>query len=567
MHSGSIRGVIVVFFSKNPYFRNRLRFRQNAWFIDSITEGLLSKEAFKVKTQVQLEFGLLDYIVLVGYLIGVACLGIYAAGRQSSTNDYFMGGKDMPWWAVLLSVVATETSTLTFISIPAVSYGSDITFLQITFGYILGRIVVSMVFLPAYYEGKLTTAYQYLATRFGASMRNITSSTFMVTRLLADGVRLFATAIPLAVIFRLGGAFTEMSDLHVYLIAIAAIAGITIVYTFIGGIKAVVWMDVMQMTIYVGGAILAIFILIFNIPDGLTGAMGKALSEGKLNLIDFGESVGQSIQSPYAFFTAVIGGAIFSLASHGTDHLIVQRLLTTKTLRDSQKALIGSGLVACAQFAMFLFIGLLLYSFYDGQTPEALGLSNMDEIFAMFIIEHLPIGISGLIVAALLAAAMSSLSSSLNSLASATTLDLYKPYFGKDNSESKDLWISRGITVFWGFVITGSAFLFALIQTQAEGEQPAVVELGLEIASYTYGGLLGAFLFGLFTNKPNLTDAIIGFFAGLLAMLYLVEGVIQEFLPGTGLAVAWPLYTLVGSVVVLSVGTISYYIRTRFFSE
>lgn len=510
-----------------------------------------------------MEFGLLDYIVLVGYLIGVALLGIYAAGRQTSTNDYFMGGKDMPWWAVLLSVVATETSTLTFISIPAVSYGSDITFLQITFGYIIGRVVVSMIFLPAYHEGKLTTGYQYLANRFGGAMRNITSTTFMITRLLADGVRLFATAIPLAVIFRFGGLFTEMSDLQVYLIAIAAIAGITIIYTFIGGIKAVVWMDVMQMTIYVGGAVLAVFILAFNIPDGITGAMSNAMGEGKLRLIDFGDSIGQSIQSPYAFFTAVIGGAVFSLASHGTDHLIVQRLLTTSTLRDSQKALIGSGLVACAQFALFLFIGLLLYSFYEGQTPEALGLSNMDEIFAMFIIEQLPVGISGLIVAALLAAAMSSLSSSLNSLASATTLDLYKPYFGQTNTASKDLWISRSITVFWGVIITGSAFMFAFIQTQAEGEQPAVVELGLEIASYTYGGLLGAFLFGLFTTKPNLTDAAIGFFTGLIVMLYLVEGVIQDFLPGSGIPVAWPLYTLIGSIVVIATGLLSYYIRTK----
>lgn len=514
-----------------------------------------------------MEFVALDYIVIVVYLIAVAVLGIYAAGSQSSTTDYFMGGKNLPWWAVLLSVVATETSTLTFISIPAVAYGSDITFLQITFGYIIGRIVVSMIFLPAYHEGKLTTAYQFLASRFGGTMRNITSSTFMVTRLLADGVRLFATAIPLAVILRLGGAFTEMSDLNVYLIAISAIAGITIIYTFIGGIKAVVWMDVMQMTIYIGGAILAIFILIANISGGAGAAMSTAFDEGKLQLIDFGESFAQSIQSPYAFFTAVIGGAIFSLASHGTDHLIVQRLLTTNTLRDSQKALIGSGLVACAQFALFLFIGLLLYSFYNGQTPEELGLSNMDEIFAMFIIQELPVGISGLIVASLFAAAMSSLSSSLNSLASATTMDLYKPYFGKQNTQSKDLWISRAMTVFWGVVITGSAFLFANIQVQAEGEQPAVVELGLEIASYTYGGLLGAFLFGLFTKKTNLTDAVIGFFTGLLAMLYLVEGVIQDFLPGSGLPVAWPLYTLIGSVVVIAVGYASYLVRTKILGQ
>lgn len=509
-------------------------------------------------------FTTLDYIVIVIYLVGVAILGIYIAGKQSSTTDYFMGGHDLPWWAVLFSVVATETSTLTFISIPAVAYGGNLTFLQITIGYIIGRIIVSRIFLPAYFKGNLSTAYQFLEQRFGASMRNAASTTFMVTRLLADGVRLFATAIPLAIILRLGGAFTGWGDIELYLLSIAAISLITLIYTLIGGIKAVVWMDVMQMAVYIGGAFFAIIVLFLDLSNGISGAMSAASEAGKLKMFEFGfdMSFAEFIAQPYTFFTAVIGGAIFSIASHGTDQLIVQRLLTTRNVDNSQKAIVWSGVVVAFQFGLFLFIGLLLYAFYDMQSAQQLGLATTDEIFAKFIVEQLPMGISGLIIASLFAAAMSSLSSSLNSLASSTALDLYKPYFGKDNTEAEDLRISRIITMVWAVILTGSAFFFAYLQLQ-EGERPAVVELGLGIASYTYGGLLGAFLLGRLFNGPDKTDAMIGFFVGLVSLLFMVEGPAQNILPGEGLAIAWPLYTVVGSAIVIAVGKLSQLIRNK----
>ena len=509
-----------------------------------------------------MEFSLIDYIVIVVYLIGVAGIGIWIAGRQTSTSDYFLGSRDIPWWAVLFSVVATETSTLTFISIPAVAYGGNLTFLQITLGYIIGRVLVSIWFLPKYYEGNLSTAYEFLGQRFGQSMRNATSTTFMVTRLLADGVRLFATAIPLAVILRLGGAFAGWNDFEVYLLSISVIAVITVLYTLIGGIKAVVWMDVMQMGVYVGGAVLAGVIMLGGIQGGFSGAMNLAAESGKLQVIDFGFDLPLAafLAQPYTFFTALIGGAVFSVASHGTDQLIVQRLLTTRNVQESQKALIWSGVVVALQFTLFLGIGLLLYAFYDMQTAEALGLATTDEIFAKFIVEQLPVGLSGLIVASLFAAAMSSLSSSLNSLASSTTLDLYKPYFGAENTAEEDLKISRIITIVWAVILTGSAFLFAYLQLQ-EGERPAVVELGLGIASYTYGGLLGAFLLGRWSTGPDKTDALIGFFAGLISLLFMVEGPVQNLLPGEGLAIAWPLYTVVGSLIVLLVGNIAHLVR------
>ena len=508
-------------------------------------------------------FTFIDYLVLILYFVGVAVFGIILSGRQKSTSDYFLGGHQIPWWAVLFSVVATETSTLTFISIPAVAYGGNLTFLQIIFGYITGRTIVSFLFLPKYHQNRLSTAYQFLGARFGSSLRIITSSTFMVTRLLADGVRLFASAIPIALILRLAGV--RISDLNIYLMAILMISIVTVFYTFFGGIKAVVWMDVIQMGVYIGGALLAVWILLSRLSPNLSGAVEMAQEAGKFKFIDFGGGMNFKtfIAQPYTFFTALFGGAVFSVASHGTDQLIVQRLLTTKNLRSSQKALIGSGFVVFLQFALFMFIGLLLFGFYGGQTPDQLGLATADEIFAKFIVEEIPAGLSGLIIAAILAAAMSTLSSSINSLASSTTLDIYKPHWGKTNSPEKDLKISRIITICWGFVITGSAFFFAALQLNSSGERPAVVELGLSIASYTYGGLLGVFLLGVLSKKIRHTDALIGFFSGLTALLFLVNGPIQNLLPGQGLNLAWPLYTVVGASIVIFVGHISFIVRRR----
>ena len=393
-------------------------------------------------------------------------------------------------------------------------------------------------------------------------MRNATSATFMITRLLADGVRLFATAIPLAIILRLGGAFEGWSDAEVYMLSIAVISAITLLYTFFGGIKAVIWMDVVQMAVYLGGAILAMFILLNKLPNGWDSVIAASESANKFQIfrLGFDMSFKEFIAQPYTLITAVVGGAVFSLASHGTDQLLVQRLLATGSLKSGQKALIWSGVVIIFQFSLFLVIGLMLFTFYQGASAESLGLVTTDEIFVKFIVEQLPAGISGLIVAALFAAAMSSLSSSLNSLASATTYDLYKPYFGRSNTDEQDLKVSRIITLIWGVTLTGSAFLFTFLQLSG-GERPTVVELGLGIASYTYGGLLGAFALGMLFKSPTTKDALIGFFSGLIVLLFLVKGPVQNILPGDGLAIAWPLYTLVGSLVVVGVGLFSNWIR------
>lgn len=506
-------------------------------------------------------FTIIDYVIVALYLFGVSFFGIKVSGKQRSPEDYFLGSHKIPWWAVLFSVVATETSTLTFISIPAVAYSGNLTFLQIAVGYILGRIAVSLFFLPKFYKGEMTTAYQYLGQRFSSSMRNAASTTFMITRLLADGVRLFASAIPVAIILRLAGI--KIPTLSIYFLSILIISTATFFYTFLGGIKAVVWMDVVQMGVYIGGAVMAASVILARLPQGLSGVITSAQSSGKLELLYLGFDLNLSefFAHPYTLITAVIGGAFFSVASHGTDQLIVQRLLSTRSLKSSQKALTVSGLVVFAQYAFFMFIGLLLFSFYAGKTPAQLGLTTHDEIFAKFIVEQMPPGFSGLIIAAILAAAMSTLSSSINSLASATTMDIYKPYLGKNNTVKKDLRISRIITGFWGLIIAVSAFIFAIIQLKSSGERPAAVEIGLGIASYTYGGLLGVFTLGMLFRNVDRRDALIGFFSGLTALLFLVKGPAQQILPGQGLSVAWTLYVIIGGAVVVLTGNLSHIIR------
>ena len=501
----------------------------------------------------------LDYIILVVYLIGVAVFGVLIAGRQKSTTDYFLGGRNLPWWAVCFSVVATETSTLTVIGVPAVAYGGSMTFLQITLGYIVGRILVALYFLPRYYEGTLSTAYDFLGRRYGDQMRFTASTTFMVTRLLADGVRLFATAIPLKVI-------ADSAGFSVSYFAIIAVLGmITIIYTLIGGIKAVVWMDTVQMVLYIGGSIVALMFLLDAVPETW---WGDASDFGITQILftGAGETFASWFSQPYVLLTAVVGGAIFSMASHGTDQLIVQRLLTCRTARGGKAALVSSGFIVMLQFALFLVIGVLLWSYFDGASPETLGMSRTDEIFPRYIIEGLPPGLSGLLLAGIIAAAMSTLSSSLNSLASSSMLDIYQRIKKSTAyiSDASNLRTARALTLFWGLLFIVFASLF-------ENNQNPVVELGLSIASFTYGGLLGAFLLGLFAKNTKQSDAIIAFLITIVTMVVIIFGVwyspdhgwFFHLNPGSDViaangyrSVGWPWYTAIGSLLTVVIGSL-----------
>jgi SSS family transporter len=469
----------------------------------------------------------LDYLVILAYLAGITAFGILRGGRQSSARDYFLGSQRIPWWVICFSIVAAETSALTFISIPGVAYLTNLTFLQVTFGYLIGRVVVSCLLLPAYYRGELSTAYAFLEQRFGRKTRSLAAIVFLFTRIAADGVRLFATAIPLRFVLNVD-----------YPTAIAILAAVALLYTTIGGVRGVIWVDAVQMLIYLGGAVVAIIFLVTHTEGGWGVGLQVAADADKLRLFDFGFGT-DFFQRPYTLLAGLLGGALLSMASHGTDQLVVQRLLAAGSLTASRKALIGSGIIIVLQFALFLIVGLLLFGYYHGRPPAELGLQRHDEIFPRFIIEGLPPGLSGFIIAGLLAAALSTLSGSISSLASSTLLDLYHPLTGRQVEGPRALRVSRQITAGWAFLLVISALVFM-------NTSQTVVELALSIASFTYGGLLGTFLLGVLFRKPQQEDALAAFVGGVLVMVAVIALK----------AVAWTWFTFIGVLATVAIGLV-----------
>ncbi len=448
---------------------------------------------------------LLDYIIIALYLIGVTVFGVISGGKQRTVTDYFLGGKTLPWWAVGFSIVASETSTLTFISVPGLAYKSNMHFLQVAFGYLAGRLLVSLVFIPAYYKGNLETAYDFLGRRFGVSLRKFASSVFIVTRVLASGVRLFATAIPVHII-------TGWD----YAACILVIGGFTLVYTYLGGLKAVVAMDVVQLFIYLGGAAAAMYIILTALPGGWSDVVQRATAGGadkfQIFNLEWGGGPMGFLASPYTLLGGLLGGTFLTMASHGTDQLLVQRLLGCVSKRDSQRALMLDACFIVLQFAFFLVLGLCLYAFYNGASLADLGLKSSDEVFPKFIVENLPEGLSGFVIAGVLASAMGSLSSSISSLASSTYLDLFKQSgAGAVVDDARGVRWSRAFTLFWGILLIGGALLFTSTTNP-------VIELGLKIQSVTYGALLGAFFLGLLPSPLTRVDAYAGFVAALAVM-------------------------------------------------
>ncbi len=465
----------------------------------------------------------LDILVMAVYFGAVIGIGVHFTRKQRDASDYFLGRHSIPWWAVMLSIVATETSALTVISIPGLGARTDLTFLQLPFGYLIGRVGVALWLMPGYFRGEQQTAYERLEARFGSSTRRLASVLFMVIRSLGDSVRVFATAIPLTIVT--GWSIP---------VSIVVVAVVTVAYTWAGGIKAVIWVDVMQMGIYTLAAFATIAVAA-SMAGGVDAVLGPALAAGKLKVLNWSPS----FSATYTVAGGLVGGALLSAASHGTDHLIVQRLLSTRTLRDANKALIGSGVLVIGQFAIFLLVGTFLWA-VGAQDTSVSG----DEIFPMFVVSNLPPGVSGLVIAGILAAAMSTVSSSLNSLASATTHDFYAPL--KRRSEPEHLLtVGRWATVGWAVVLIGGALSFK------SSDQP-VVELALSIASITYGGLLGVYILGGVLERARQRDAILAITAATLTMV-----VVVLVKPGPLAGLAWPWYVPMGTAVTLLVGALS----------
>ncbi|MYX96386.1 sodium:solute symporter [Streptomyces sp. SID486] len=452
----------------------------------------------------------LDLLVIVVYLVAIAVIGLRLAGRQKSAKDYFVGEGHMPWWAVSFSVVATETSVLTVISLPGGAYsGQGFGNVELALGYVIGRVVVATALIPLYKRGGFVSAYQYLGCRFGPRLQGLASLAFVFTRLLAEGVRLFASAIPIKLLLDEFGVHAG------YRVIIVVLTVITVVYTYLGGIKAVIWTDAIQMGLYLGGALLAIGVLAGHVGgDGFR----RALHAGRFTLFDTDFGLAHILTSPFALPTAIIGGAIFAMASHGSDQLIVQRVLATRSPRDGQKAMIGSGVFVTVQFAAFSLVGALLWSYNQGRSFTELGLSSSDDLYPDFILHGLPVVISGLLVAGILGAAMGSLSSALNSMSNSTVADIIHSLFRTTPSEDFLLRVARLMTLVWAVLMA----LFACAFSAGTGN---VYLTGLTIAGYTYGALLGAFLLGRLVRRASEADAVIAFLVTVGVMTYVVRGV------------------------------------------
>jgi SSS family solute:Na+ symporter len=486
----------------------------------------------------------LDFIVLVGYLIGITALGIWVGRRQKDAKDYFVADRAIPWWAVMFSIVASETSALTFISIPGLAYGGNLGFLQVAVGYLIGRVVLSFTLLPRYYEGNLVTAYALLEKRFGLATRRFTSIVFMVTRGMADSVRVFATAVPIALI--IGPLLPPKAVMPV---AVLVLGTLTVIYTIRGGMRAVVWTEIVQASVYIIGGISAMVVAGGLVDGGWEAIRASAGTAGKLQIISWADP----FTTPHNMFAGLIGGAFLSMASHGADQLIVQRLLSSRSLKDARVALIGSGIAVIFQFALFLMLGVGLWAFYAGrQFPVP------DAIFPTFIVDHMPHGLIGLLLAAVLAATMSTHSGAINSLAAASTHDIYLPLTGKKPDDAQTLRIGRIFALIWGIALTGGALLFP------ENSKTPVVVVALSIASFTYGGLLGGFFLAIFWRRAIQRDAILGMAVGIAAMTFIVfaKQIIAAFPsmePSLGYVatIAWPWYVLIGTTITLLAGILS----------
>jgi SSS family transporter len=459
----------------------------------------------------------LDLAIIALYLVGITLFGLRFRKRQRSLRDYFLAGRDIPWWAIALSIVAAETSTLTIISIPGLAYDTNLTFLQVVMGYVVGRVVISFVLLPQYFRGDLYTAYELIERRFGRGLRSVTAGLFLLTRAAAEGVRIYAVSIVVSIALGTG----EVAS-------IAIITVLTLIYTFEGGLAAVIWTDVVQTAIYVGGTLVGLVTILHLVPGGWTAIHAAAANAGKLQVFDFSTN----FWLPYTFWAGVIGGTAFTTASHGTDQLFVQRLLAARGQKQSATALISSGLAILFQFALFLMVGIMLWAFY--RVPSA-NFGKPDRIYPTFIVSQMPHGISGLLIAAILAAAMSNLSAALNSLSSSTIMD-FVLRLRPQTDERARMRLSRLATFFWAMLLFGLAIL-------ALHKVGRVVEVGLQIASVAYGAMLGVFLLGVLTRKTNQRGAMVGMLFGFGLELYLWRT-----------HVPWTWWVLIGTIVTFTVG-------------
>ena len=469
----------------------------------------------------------IDYLVIGVYLVAITAFGSWFARYQKTTRDYFLTGRSIPWWAICFTIVATETSTLTFIGIPATAYAGNMTFLQLAIGYVIGRVLVSVLFIPAYFRGELFTSYELLQRRFGTRVKTLAAIIFLITRSLADGIRLFTTALVISVV-------TPLPVTWVVVVLGAAM----IVYTMRGGVSAVIWTDVVQMFVYIAGAGAVAIALLNRIPGGWEEVVRVGRETGRFAVID----VSLDLTKAYTLWAGVFGGVALTLATHGTDQFLVQRLLSARGARDAARGLILSGFIVFAQFVLFLLIGVMLYTYYL-HAPLPQTLARTDQILPVFVVNELSHGLAGFIVAAIVAAA---LSPSLNAMAATTVSDFYLPYINPTADQATQMRVSKQATVAWGIVQLAVAI-------GAQFMERSVLDAGLAVLGFASGAVLGAFLLG--TLVPSVTER--DTFAGMIAGLIVMTGVWW----GTSIAFTW--YVLIGSVTTCVVALLCSLVRPR----
>jgi len=484
----------------------------------------------------------LDLIIIFGYLIGITLFGIFYSGKQETTEDYFVGDRNVPWWAIAASIVATETSTITFISVPGIAFakGGNFEFLQLVFGYMLGRVVISLLFIPMYFKGELFTVYQLLGDRFGTKVKMLASSLFVIMRNIADGIRLLLTAIVLAAVYV---SFVPDANPNTIIIASIILLGLVmIIFTFFGGMEAVIWVEVVQLGIYICGAIAAGWVIVNQIDGGMTRVWELGSQYDKFKFLDFT----LDFTKTYTFWGGLIGGCFLTMSTHGTDQYLVQRYLCTDKPSSASFALLTSGAVVLGQFIGFLFIGVLLFAYYQPfNLPEyaqigtegsklaaTFPFTGGDKVFPDFITKFMPPGLSGLVVAAIFAAA---LSSSLNSIAATAVNDLYRP-FAKDKSDKHFLKIASILTVVVGIIQI-------VVAIAVKDAAASALSQALAVAGLINGPILGVFLVGTFIKKANQTCALIAMITSISLMLFIYFGT----------KIAFPWYPVIGSLTTLTV--------------
>ncbi|HEU0091391.1 MAG TPA: sodium/solute symporter [Vicinamibacteria bacterium] len=459
-------------------------------------------------------------VVLVGYVVGITAFGTWLGRRGRSVRDYFLAARSVPWWAIATCIVATETSTLTFVGVPGIAYRGNWAFLQLALGYVVGRLLIAILFIPAYFRGEIYTSYELLQRRFGGAVRTVSAAIFLLYRTLGDGIRLHAAALVLAV----AAGIPEW-----WCIAVLGVA--MILYTEEGGVVATIWTDSIQMFVYLAGAIVCLVFVIHRLPAGVGGALAAASAAGKLALFDFS----LDFRVPFTFWAGLVGGSFLTLATHGTDHYLVQRLLVARSQKDASAGLVLSGFLVMMQFALFLFLGTLLWAHYGGQV-----FARGEEVLPTFVSQQLPGGWTGFILAAVVAAA---LSPSLNSMASTTVRDFYLPYVRPGATEAQQMRVGRAFTVIWG--------LAQIAVAVAAQNMTSALEGGLAALSYASGPTVGAFLLGVLSRRANSLGTMIGMIAGLVTSLTL--GMLAPYvLHAQG--VAWTWNVAIGATATFAVG-------------